>query len=363
LLKNGSTIDGFRISTRTFRAPKFHTTYSVYAAKPVAPVLAQLERIRLALFVFVPIGLAVASVAGYLLAKSALRPLHELTEVIDRVSVSDLSTRVKVNSGSGEIVLLGSRFNALLDRLQQTFGLQRQFMADASHQLRTPISIALAAAQVTNRDPNPTLMGCRESLQIVEHQMLQLRRTVEDMFFLSQADTASLTLNLQEMYLDDAISEAVRAAKPLAAAKQQTLRISNLPEAKCLGDATLITQAILVLLDNAVKFTPREGAIEASLFKDGDYWVCSVTDTGRGISEEAQPRIFERFFRESKAGQPGIPGAGLGLAIAKSIVENHSGLLRLVESHPGRTSFEMAIPALENATPSDVQANSLAVRM
>jgi signal transduction histidine kinase len=315
------------------------------------------------LFVFVPIGLAAAGLGGYLLAKSSLRPLHELTEVIDAISVSDLATRVKVNRGSGEIVLLGSRFNALLDRLQQSFGLQRQFMADASHQLRTPISIALATAQVTNRDPDPTLMDCRESLQILEHQMLQLRRTVEDMFFLSQADAASLTLNLHEMYLDDAISEAVRAAKPLAAAKQQILRISNLLEAKCMGDATLVAQAILVLLDNAVKFTPHEGTIEVSLFKRDHYWICSVTDTGTGISEASQPRIFDRFFRESSPGKQSAAGVGLGLAIAKSIIQNHSGTLRLVESHPGRTTFEIAIPALEHPRASDPQANSLAVRM
>jgi signal transduction histidine kinase len=364
LLRNGAVVDGFRISTRTFTAPKFHTAYQVYAAKPIAPVLAQLEQMRTALLIFVPLGLAVAGIAGYVLATRSLRPLHELARVIEDIGFSDLSARAKVNAGRGEIALLGSRFNALLDRLQQAFDLQRRFMADASHQLRTPISIALAAAQVTNRDPNPTAADYKESLQIVENQMLQVRRAVEDMFFLSQADSASLKIDSKEVYLDDAIAEAVRAAKPLAAAKRQTVKINSLPEAKCTGDSNLLTQAVLVLLDNAVKFTPAEGSIEVSLFRRGADWICSVSDTGIGIAGAAQPRIFDRFFRETKPDSEFAKGAGLGLAIATSIVESHSGTLQLVESRPGRTVFEVAVPARdgEAASPA-LQANSLAVRM
>jgi signal transduction histidine kinase len=363
-LRNGVVVDGFRISRRTFTVPKFHTTYQVYAAKPIAPVLAQLKQVRIALFIFVPVGLAAAGIGGYFLSKRSLRPLHELAQVIDSISFSDLSARVAVQAGKGEIALLGSRFNALLDRLQQAFDLQRRFMADASHQLRTPTSIALAAAQVTNRDPSPTPTDYKESLQIVENQMLQLRRAVEEMFFLSQADSASLKIDRKEMYLDDAVAEAVRAAKPLAATKRQTVRISNLPEAKCMGDGNLLTQAVLVLLDNAVKFTPAEGTIEVSLFRRGADWICAVADTGIGIAEAAQVHIFERFFRESRPDTESAMGAGLGLAIAKSIVENHSGTLNLVESRPGRTVFEISVPAREDeaATPGH-QANSLAVRM
>lgn len=363
-LRNGAIVDGFRISTRTFIAPKFHATYQIYAAKPIAPVLAQLKQVRIALFIFVPLGLAAAGFCGYFLAKRSLRPLNELARVIDGISFSDLSARVTVDEGTGEIAVLGSRFNALLERLKQAFDLQRRFMADASHQLRTPISIALAAAQVTNRDPNPTSTDYRESLQIVENQMLQLRRAVEEMFFLSQADSASLKIDRKEMYLDDAVAEAVRAAKPLAAAKRQAVRISNLPEAKCTGDSNLLTQAVLVLLDNAVKFTPVEGAIEISLFRRGANWICAVTDTGIGITQAAQAHIFERFFRESRQSKEPAAGAGLGLAIAKSIVENHSGTLKLVESRPERTVFEISLPAREDeAITPEHQANSLAVRM
>jgi signal transduction histidine kinase len=364
MLVNGTTLHAFRIATRTFRAPKFNTVYQIYAAEPIAPALVQLDHVRLGLFVFVPIWLGLAGLAGYLLARRSLRPLHELAQTVDAVTSSDLSARVKLRNEDDEVGTLGRRFNSLLDRLEEAFKLQRRFMADASHQIRTPVTVALVAAQVRSRDSNATLNDCKDSLQMIEHQMLQLRRTVEDMFFLSQTDTGSLKIDLKEMYLDDAISDAVRAAKELARGKHQSLKVNSLPEARCLGDSDLVKQAILILLDNASKFTPDGGSIEVSLLRRSKEWVCSVTDSGLGISEAAQPRIFERFFRENRPENEAAVGTGLGLAIAKSIVEKHHGVLKLVESHPGRTTFEIAIPVLKDeVSPDDVQANSLSVRM
>ena len=166
------------------------------------------------------------------------------------------------------------------------------------------------------------------------------------------------------MYIGDAVSEAVRAAKPLAREKHQALTVTSLPEARCLGDESLIAQALLVLLDNAVKFTPDDGGIEVMLFRRDDDWICSVTDNGIGISEAARSQIFERFFKENRQGQPAVAGAGLGLAIARSIVESHAGTLSLGESRSGLTSFEIAIPALEDDKVLEgTQANSLAVRI
>ncbi len=363
-LRNGGIVNGFRIASRTFRAAKFNAAYQIYSAKPIDRALAQLRRIRIGLLVLVPIGLGLAGLAGYLLAMRSLRQLKELAQTVDAVTSSDLSARVKVSNEDDEIGTLGLRFNSLLNRLEEAFNVQRRFTADASHQIRTPVTVALAAAQVTSRDSNATLRDYKDSLQIIEHQMLQLRRTVEDMFFLSQADTASLKLERKQMYLDDVVSDAVRAAKALSREKQQTLRLSSLPEAECVGDADLLKQAVLILLDNSVKFTPPGGNIEVALSRNESRWICSVTDHGAGIPKAAQPRIFERFFRESRPGNETAAGAGLGLAIAKSIVENHGGTLTLVESRPGRTTFEIAIPIFEKEPGTNpVHANSFSVRM
>jgi two-component system sensor histidine kinase CiaH len=137
-----------------------------------------------------------------------------------------------------------------------------------------------------------------------------------------------------------------------------------LPEARCLGDQDLLTRAVLILLDNAIKFTPSGGDIAVQLQRNADQWLCSVTDSGPGVPESAQPHIFERFFRVNSTANENNSGAGLGLAIAKSIVEGHAGTLRLVQSRPGSTVFEIAIPALDlPAKSTKLQAKSFAVRM
>jgi signal transduction histidine kinase len=362
-LKAGK-VNGFRIVSGAFRSPKFNTAYQIYSARSTAPVLARIERIRFALLFAVPVGLALAALAGYLLADKSLHPLQELAQTVDSVTSSDLSARVNVSAKDGEIGALGLRFNSLLDRLEQTFNVQRQFMADASHQIKTPVTVALSAAQVAGHNSKADLHECKDSLQIIENQMLQLGKTVEDMLFLSQADTASLKIERKEMYLDDAISDAARAAKTLARNKRQTLKIVSLPEAECMGDPDLLKQAVLILLENSVKFTPVGGTIEVALLEREKHWVCSVTDDGPGISPAAQSHIFERFFRENLPVHERVAGAGLGLAIAKSIMESHRGTLTLVETRPGRTTFETVIPALfRDASFTGVHANSLSVRI
>jgi heavy metal sensor kinase len=364
-LADETTLNGLRIAHRELLVPKFGARYQIYVAKAVGPALAQLGTVRRALLLLVPLGLGLAALAGYLLARKSLAPLNDLTRTIDAITSSDLSARVKVSNAEDEIGQLGWRFNSLLDRLEDAFNIQRRFMTDASHELRTPVTVALTAAQVTTRDPSRNLRDCEAALEIVEQQMLRLKRIVEEMLFLSQADASSLTLKSAEMYFDDAVEEASRAAKTLAQTKQQFLKLATLPEARCLGDQHLLKQAILILLENSVKFTPQGGSIEVILLQRGREWICSITDSGIGIPEAAQSRIFERFFRADQAsGDQKTSGVGLGLAIAKSIIESHGGDLTLVQSRPSSTTFEIAIPVLEEGTrPNDAHANSLAVKM
>ena len=357
-------LQGLRIARRALTIPKFHAHYQIYAAKPRAPVLAELAMLRYALLAFVSLGLGFAALAGYFLARRSLSPLRELTEIIAATNSSDLTARVKLANSQDEIGRLAGQFNRLLDRLESAFASQKRFMADASHELRTPISVALSAAQVTERDPDRTIRDCDEALEVIENQMLRLRRIVNDLLFLSQTDVFSPRVERSEMFLDDVISEASRSAGALARAKQQHLILGMLPEAKCLGDQDLLTRAVLILLDNAIKFTPIGGEISIRLERRADSWVCRVADSGPGIPQTAQPYIFDRFFRVNGTASENSSGAGLGLAIARSIVESHGGKIQLVESHPGSTIFEIAVPALDVPLKSiKPQAKSFAVRI
>lgn len=345
-------------------APKFNTSYEVVAATSAQPANQYLARLRRTLLLALLLGLAVAAYGGYLAAESSLRPLSELNRTIDEVTSADLSARVRTSSKGGEIGRLASSFNALLDRLEHVFSAQRRFMTDASHELRTPVTVALTAAQVATRNLNHSLRDCEESLETIEEQMLRLRRIIQDMFFLSQADSSSLNMRMQPLFLDDVVGDAIRAARTLATAKKQMIKVTALPEARCIGDVDLLKQAVLILLENAVKFTPAAGNIEVTLLQRGKHWVCRVCDSGIGISEAAQAHIFERFYRDPENINTKTPGAGLGLSIGKSIVEAHHGTLALIESRPGYTCFEIALPTVqsENVSPAD-QANSLAVNI
>lgn len=363
-LKSGAIIQGLRVQARELQIQRFRTRYQIYSSAAVAPALHRLRRIELALFLTVPLGLATAAFIGYLLANRSLAPLRQLTRTIEALSSADLSARVASHNPEDDIGRIGQQFNGLLDRLEGAFTLQRQFMANASHELRTPVTVALAAAQVTTCDPASTMDDCKEALKIVEEQMLRLKRIIQDMLFLSQTDASAVHPVLTEMYLDDAVADASRAAQALARGKQQTLRVRSLREARCCGDQELLRQAVLILLENATKFTPERGTIELALERRGATWVCSVTDDGVGIPLAAQSRVFERFFRAERLDSK-VPGSGLGLAIAKSIVEQHKGALALIASRPGFTRFELSIPALDEDDPGKGagQANSLAVKM
>jgi signal transduction histidine kinase len=362
-LISGRTVANARIQARQLEVPKFHAVYDIYAARSVIATRQELAALRRDLLLLVSFGLIAASLGSYVLARKALAPLTSLATTIESVTSSDLAARVPVPESSDDISRLAARFNSLLDRLQHAFTMQRRFMADASHELRTPLTVALAAVQVTQHDPRRTREDSDAALRLVEDQLMRLKKLVDNLFLLAQADSSGLKPAATEFYLDDVVSEAARAARSLAQARDQSLNVDPLPEARCTGDPDLVKQCLLILLDNAVKFTPDKGQIRIGIQRDGPLWSCQVADSGIGIPPEAQGRIFERFFRADNT-EPVAVGAGLGLAIAKSIAESHGGCLTLVESRPGSTIFKLSIPALdEHAAAADDHANSLAVKM
>jgi heavy metal sensor kinase len=356
---------GIRVMTRNLPVPKFKVQYQIYAAASTAGIDRRLERFRSVLFLLVPLGLALAASGGYLLARKSLAPLDSFVQTIDSINPSDLGVRLALADNHDEVGRIGRRFNSLLERLQAAFDSQHRFMADASHELRTPVTVALAAVQVTSRDASRTAQECDEALRIVEQQMLRLRSIVQDLLFLSQTDAAGLKVDRKEMYLDDVVGDVSRAVQPLARAKEQQITVQALPEARICGDPDLLRQAMVILLDNAVKFTPVGGRICVALQRKSREWVCIISDTGIGIPEASQTRIFERFYQAEHTDAGAGSGSGLGLAIAKSILDSHSGSIVLAESRPGYTRFEMNLPAADADGPytEGHQANPFAVKM
>ena len=362
-LQSMSSLNGLRVAVLPMHVAKFHVDYQIFAATSLNPVVERLNFLRRVLLVFVPLGLAFDAFAGYLLSRRALAPLNELTRTIETVTSSDLSARVHVAPDDNDLGRLAKRFNGLLDRLESAFNAQRQFMAEASHQLRTPLTVALSSVQVTARDGTRSVADCDGSMALVEAQLMRLRRIIDNMLFLSQAEATSLRIEKREFYLDDAVAEAVQAANALARPKRQTVRIEQLAEARCLGDEELVKQAVLILLENAVKYTQEGGHIAVLLQPAGRYWSCRVSNDGRVIPEADRAHIFERFYRGKTAEVEKTSGSGLGLAIARTIAQTHEGSLELLKSDEDGTVFELRIPACFEVAAAQAQAKSFAVKI
>ncbi len=227
---------------------------------------------------------------------------------------------------------------------------QRQFMADASHELRTPISVARTAAEVTLESRSSTDEDFRESLHVIRGQMSRLTRIVQDMFTLAQADAGVYTLQRSAFYLDELLRECVQAASILGSRRGVLVEMKPAAESLCHGDEGLVRQLAMILLDNAVKYTPEGGRVAVELAHSDRGYRISVADTGVGIPEEARPYVFRRFYRVDKArsrasSEHGGSGAGLGLAIGRWIAEAHQGTLELTRSGPGGSVFTAYLPA------------------
>jgi heavy metal sensor kinase len=304
-----------------------------------------LDALQNVLAIAVALALLLTGSGGWLLARHSLSPLADMALATERITANNLGERLLVGP-SDELGRLASRFNDLLSRLSASFSQQRQFMADASHELRTPLSVIRTAAQVALQKPERSDLEYREGLAVIEQQAGRLSHIVEDMLALTRADMDQLPLDITELYLDEVIADTTRASDVLAKRKGVHLKSQDMQEARYRGDERLLRQMISNLLDNAIKFTAQGGTVEVRFqHRDASYEI-AVSDTGRGIPAEVQPRIFERFFRADPArvNTNGLDGAGLGLAIARSIAELHHGQLNLQNSGSEGSTFLISLP-------------------
>jgi signal transduction histidine kinase len=267
-----------------------------------------------------------------------------MAERARRIGVEDVGARLPVANPRDELGGLAETFNELLDRLEASLTQQRQFMADASHELRTPVTTSRTAAAVALQQSHRQEDEYREALTIIEQQTTRLSRIVEDMFTLARADAGSYPVRRTLMYLDEVVDEAVRAARVLADTKQVSIDLSASPSASFVGDEELVRRLIGNLLDNAIRYAPPRTAVQVTLAHEPDRFVLSVTDAGEGIAREMQPHIFERFFR-GDAARPSDGGAGLGLALARWIARAHGGDVTLVHSSHEGSTFAAVLPS------------------
>jgi heavy metal sensor kinase len=346
--------DPRRIAVTRVALPPMERQYGILVSRSLSPLLGELAADRRLLFIAVPLGAFLAGVAGWFLARKSLAPVLAMSQQAHRIGVENLEERLALANPRDELGRLAATFNELLSRLSGAFQIQRRFMADASHELRTPISVVRTTASVMLSKERRAEEEYRDAVAIIEAQARRLSRIVEDMLRLARADSGNFVLQSRAFHVDELLLEAVQAAVVLASQKAIQVAIDDVPEAPFFGDEDLLRQMVLNLLDNAVKYTPERGEIRVSLERKNGSYLVRVADSGIGIPQEAQPFIFDRFYRvdrgrartdeENRSSVQGA-GAGLGLAIARWIAEIHGGTLQLESSGPGGSTFVAALPA------------------
>jgi len=299
-------------------------------------------------WIVIPLAILLAGAGGYLLARRSLTPVVAMSSQASRIGAENLYQRLNVQNPSDELGHLAGSFNELLDRLSQSFERQRRFVADASHELRTPVAILCGEAEVALSKQERTQQEYRESLEILRQEAKRLQHIVEDLFTLARADAGQYPLALTDFYLDELVDECSRNVRTLAAARKIALSCEAERELPIRADEPLLRRMLLNLLDNAIKYTPEGGWVSLRCNQETGQYRLTVEDSGPGISAELQCRIFERFFRGDKArshsDNNGSGGAGLGLAIALWIAGAHGGKLDLTHSSPHGSLFTALLP-------------------
>ena len=349
-----------RVAVRRVKTGVADAPYLIVVSQPLETVMEELALLRRVFMIAIPLALLLAGLGGFFLARKSLAPVVAMTERARQISAENLERRLPVANPRDELGQLASTFNELLARLDASFDLQRQFMTDASHELRTPLSVMRTTTQVILERQRRDESEYRNALAMIDDQTRRLSRIVDDMFTLARADAGRRPLARGALYLDELIVETARAASVLAARKGVKVETVWSPEVRYYGDEHLLRQMLLNLLDNAIRHTPAGGGVRVSLSQSDSTCEVIVADTSEGIPVEAQPHIFDRFYRVDKArsragikmngavngsgANAGGGGAGLGLSIARWVAEAHGGTIRLIRSDPTGTVFAIALP-------------------
>ncbi len=343
------TMRNLRIDHRRFRfafqklAINGHV-FTVETGIPTEDAVATLRLFRSYLLMFAPLLLLLAAGGGYWLSRRALSPVDALVRTAREVSGANLSSRLQKLDTGDELQRLSDTLNEMLDRIESAFQRITQFTADASHELRTPVSLIRTEAELALRRSR----GEAEYQESLRHILLEAERTtvlIEQLLSMARADSGRETLCLQPVNLCQTLRSVVSGWQQVATIRNLQFSASiDAPESFVMGDETLLRRLADVLLDNAFKYTPTPGSIHLLLERKRENAVVTVQDSGVGVAEEEQSRIFERFYRVDKARSRAQGGAGLGLAIAQWIVTQHRGSIA-IESVPGQgATFRVELP-------------------
>ncbi len=318
--------------------------FRILVGMPLRGTLVMLRHLRIVLLWSAPVVLLIASLGGFWMSRRALAPVDEMTRTARSIGIQNLSRRLTVPATGDELQRLSETWNDMLARLEAAVKRLSQFTADASHELRTPIALIRTTAELTLRRER-SVETYREALRQIVSESERTTRLVEDLLLLARADAGLPALPLERLELTPLVREVCEQGQILAEARH--LKISaDVPQEPVFVTANdpALRWLLLLLVDNAVKYTPAGGRITVSVDHNSGVASVAVRDTGIGIPDSALPHVFERFYRADDSRNRDAGGAGLGLSIAKWIAERHHASLE-AESVVGEGSiFRIRFP-------------------
>ncbi|MBI1853060.1 MAG: HAMP domain-containing protein [Planctomycetes bacterium] len=293
--------------------------------------------------------LALALLGGWFFSGRVLAPIHRISRAASEISGSNLARRIDVGKTESELGRLAGTLNSAFDRLQKTVEQQSRFTADASHELRTPVSIVLATAEQTLAKDREA-PEYRESLEAVLRAARRMKSIVDGLLALTRADSGSVTLERDNVDLAEVVEETLALLEPLAGEHAVTLSSSG-PRPLIIGDRERIREVFTNLVTNAIRYNHRGGTVAVVVQENGTHVEAKVIDTGIGIAEEHVPHLFERFYRVDAARTRAAGGSGLGLAITKWIVESHGGSITVSSREGEGSTFTVRLPRISEVRP------------
>jgi len=339
-------IEGQPFRFRVERLEANHHVYTVTMGIPTDDVVETLALFRSYLLMFAPLLFLAAAGGGYWLSRRALSPVDALVRTARDIGGANLSSRVlKLDTGD-ELQRLSDTLNEMLDRIESAFLRVTQFTADASHELRTPISLIRTEAELALRRSR----GEAEYKEALRHILLEAERTtalIEQLLALARADSGREALHMQPVNLTQTFGGVLEGWRQVATMRNLQFSASiAAQDSFVMGDEAALRRLADILLDNAFKYTPSPGSVHLCFESEGGSAVLKVQDSGAGIAAEEQHKIFERFYRVDKARSREQGGAGLGLAIAHWIVTQHRGEIGVQSRVGGGSTFRVELPMI-----------------
>ncbi len=316
----------------------------VAVAFSMAPIYRSLKHLILIGVAFIPAMCLLVFAASTFVVGASLSPIREVIETARSITAEDLSKRLPEVKTGDEMEQLVATFNMMLSNLEASFRSLKQFTSNAAHEFKTPLSILRSNVEVLLKEDECSRF--REQLLSMKEQVERLIRLVDGLLLLSRIE-ASVEVLKEGVALDILVLELFERFLPVAQAKGVEFALGRVDAVKVKGNSELLFAALSNLIDNAVKYTPSGGRVEVSLYLKGDGAVFEVSDTGLGIPADEMDRVFDPLFRGKASSASGVPGVGLGLTVAKRILDLHMARIEVKSRPGGGTTFRVLFKKAE----------------